>query len=255
MENSGYIKLHRQMLEWEWYDDLPTKVLFLHLLFKANWKDKKWHGVEVKRGQLITSQNNLAEETQLSRQQIRRAIDNLISTNEITKSTNAKYTIITVVKYNDYQLDNQVDNQQTTKSQPSSNQVATTTKERNKERNNNTIYINNNKSNILIKEKDKEKLKEKEREKEKVAKRGKDIPPSVDDVKAYCEERNNGIDAEYFCDFYQSKNWFVGKNKMKDWKACVRTWERNRKSKNLVGKNGNELLPENERDHSLDDIF
>lgn len=57
-------------------------------------------------------------------------------------------------------------------------------------------------------------------------------PPTLDEVKDYCWERNNGIDAQAFIDFYTSKGWMVGKNKMKDWKACVRTWEqRDRKSK------------------------
>ena len=51
-------------------------------------------------------------------------------------------------------------------------------------------------------------------------------PPTLDEVRAYCEERNNGIDAERFVDFYSSKGWMVGKNKMRDWKACVRTWEK-----------------------------
>ena len=51
-------------------------------------------------------------------------------------------------------------------------------------------------------------------------------PPSADDVKAYCSERNNFVDAQQFVDFYTAKNWMIGKNKMKDWKAAVRTWER-----------------------------
>lgn len=51
-------------------------------------------------------------------------------------------------------------------------------------------------------------------------------PPTLDEVKAYCSERKNNVDAERFIDFYSSKNWMVGKNKMADWKACVRTWER-----------------------------
>ena len=50
--------------------------------------------------------------------------------------------------------------------------------------------------------------------------------PNVDEVKDYCKERNNNIDAEAFIDFYESKDWKIGKNKMKDWKAAVRTWER-----------------------------
>ena len=57
------------------------------------------------------------------------------------------------------------------------------------------------------------------------------IPPSADEVKAYCIERGNGVDAESFVSFYESKGWMVGKNKMKDWKAAVRTWERGRQQK------------------------
>lgn len=51
-------------------------------------------------------------------------------------------------------------------------------------------------------------------------------PPTVDEVKQYCSERRNSVDPQSFVDFYQSKGWMVGKNRMKDWKACVRTWER-----------------------------
>lgn len=50
-------------------------------------------------------------------------------------------------------------------------------------------------------------------------------PPTLEEVKEYCFERNNGIDAQQFIDFYSSKGWMIGKNKMKDWKAAVRTWE------------------------------
>jgi len=57
------------------------------------------------------------------------------------------------------------------------------------------------------------------------------IPPSLEEVESYCLERKNGIDCERFIDFYTSKNWYIGKNKMKDWKACVRTWERRVKDK------------------------
>ena len=54
-------------------------------------------------------------------------------------------------------------------------------------------------------------------------------PPSVEDVAAYCQERKNDIDADAFVDYYSARNWTMGKTKMKDWKAAVRTWERNRK--------------------------
>lgn len=52
------------------------------------------------------------------------------------------------------------------------------------------------------------------------------VPPTLEQVQDYCKERGNNVDAERFIDFYESKGWMVGKNKMKDWKACVRTWEK-----------------------------
>jgi hypothetical protein len=52
------------------------------------------------------------------------------------------------------------------------------------------------------------------------------VPPSVDEVREYCRERMNSVDPQTFVDFYAGKDWMVGKTKMADWKACVRTWER-----------------------------
>lgn len=79
------------------------------------------------------------------------------------------------------------------------------------------------------------------------------IPPSVEDVKAYCQVRQNGIDAEAFVDFYASKGWKVGSQPMRDWKAAVRTWEKREGGRR--GRNGIKLLPESEQDHILDGIL
>ena len=57
------------------------------------------------------------------------------------------------------------------------------------------------------------------------------VPPTLEEVKNYCIERNNKVDIERFIDFYSSKGWMIGKNKMKDWKACIRTWEKDDKQK------------------------
>ena len=85
----GWIKLHRKMINWEWYNDINVKVVFLHLLLTANHEDKKWQGIEIKRGQKITSLSHLAEETKLSVKQIRNVLNKLKSTGEITsKGTN-----------------------------------------------------------------------------------------------------------------------------------------------------------------------
>lgn len=61
-------------------------------------------------------------------------------------------------------------------------------------------------------------------------------PPEVEEVAAYCEERKNGIDAQHFVDYYEARGWMIGKNRMKDWKAAVRTWERNRDGGGTNGK-------------------
>ena len=62
------------------------------------------------------------------------------------------------------------------------------------------------------------------------------VKPSLDVIKSYCLERNNGINPNSFYDFYESKNWMIGKNKMKDWKAAIRTWEQRTTSKKEVAK-------------------
>lgn len=72
-----------------------------------------------------------------------------------------------------------------------------------------------------------EKDKDKELDIESKNKRKRFVPPALDEVKEYCQERNNNVDAERFIDYYESNGWLVGKNKMKDWKAAVRSWERN----------------------------
>lgn len=61
------------------------------------------------------------------------------------------------------------------------------------------------------------------------------LVPTLDEVRAYCQERQNGIDPQSFIDFYSAKGWFVGKNKMKDWKAAVRNWENRRREENVKG--------------------
>lgn len=69
-------------------------------------------------------------------------------------------------------------------------------------------------------------IKRKDLSNDKSKREKKFVPPTLDEVIAYCNERNNGIDPESFIDFYESKGWMVGKNKMKDWKAAIRTWEK-----------------------------
>ena len=78
-------------------------------------------------------------------------------------------------------------------------------------------------------DKDKDKEKDMDKDKEKKESMRRFAPPSLSEVEEYCRERNNGIDAQAFVDFYTSKGWKIGSAPMKDWKAAVRTWERRQK--------------------------
>lgn len=78
------------------------------------------------------------------------------------------------------------------------------------------------------KEREKESESEGEKEEKEKRKRKNFVPPSVEEVSAYCRERGNSVDPNAFVDFYTSKGWMVGKTGMKDWRAAVRTWERSR---------------------------
>lgn len=131
--NEGFITLHRKMLDWEWYTETNTFAVFLHCLFKANWKDVKYRGTLVKRGQFLTSRDKLASEINLSVQNVRTALNNLKSTNELTIETSRQGTVITVNNYDKYQLPtNQVTNDQPPK-QPTANQQLTSSNKDNKD--------------------------------------------------------------------------------------------------------------------------
>lgn len=126
---AGWIKMYRQFTEWEWYKDIPVRILFEHCLFKANREEKKWQGTVIKQGSFITSYENLAFETGLSVRQVRTALNKLKSTGELTHKTTSRYSIITVNNWEKYQAsDTQNDNQMTSKRQTNDKQ-ATTTKE------------------------------------------------------------------------------------------------------------------------------
>jgi hypothetical protein len=104
----GFAKLYRKFLDWEWYDDIPTKVLFIHMLLKANHKEKTYRGTVVKRGTFLTSYGALADETGLTIKQVRLAVQKLIDTKYIGSERTRKGQSISIMKfdaYNDYDSD------------------------------------------------------------------------------------------------------------------------------------------------------
>ena len=99
----GYIKLSRQLLEWEWYDDLSTFRLWIHLLLTVNWKEGRYRGQEVKPGERVVSMHKLAEETGLSVATVMRCLNKLEKTGEVQTKRNTYGTLITVIKWGLFQ--------------------------------------------------------------------------------------------------------------------------------------------------------
>ena len=124
--DNEYVKLFRKMLSWEWYTDVNTKVLFIHCLLKANWKDTKWRGIAIQRGQFVTSLETLSKETGVTVRQLRTAVLHLEATGEVTSKRHAKFRIVTVNSYDAYQSsDKQNVSKSPTKRQGSDKQATT----------------------------------------------------------------------------------------------------------------------------------
>lgn len=197
----NYIKINRSILDWEWWNDINTCRLFIFLLLKANWKDGTWKGVEVKRGSYISTLEKLAYDTNLTKDETRTALKHLKKTKEITTQSTRKYTVFTVRNYDKYQNDTTLNPTQT----PNKSHTIPT----------------------LIPHIEEYKYSKIKKETPNGVKK-KFEPPSVDDVRAYCNERGNSVDPQTFIDFYTANGWVQGKGKpIRDWKAAVRTWERN----------------------------
>ena len=125
----SYIKIDRKILDWEWYSDINTCRLFLHMLLRANWKDGRFQGAEVPRGSFISSIRKLSEETGLTEREIRTAISHLKTTGEVTSESHTKYTVFTVKNYGSYQSTNTQSDKQTTGERQADDRRPTTIEE------------------------------------------------------------------------------------------------------------------------------
>lgn len=152
MDNS-FIKLYRSLLDWEWWDDKNTTRLFLTILLTVNWKDKQWHGMTIKAGELWTSIDHLAKKSGLTPSQTRTAIKKLISTGEITNKTANNGQLITVENWAKFQFQpetiaNEITNDLTNESQTDNKRIANESQQLKKD--NKYKNINNDKNDVVV---------------------------------------------------------------------------------------------------------
>lgn len=208
----GWIKISRDIAEhWLWQDAERLK-WWLDLLFLAAWEDKQimhdTHLFTLRRGQMVASISFLSKRWKRNPQTIIRYIKMLESEGMIVREVLYRQTsILTICNYERYQSQEvpQVDTIVDTIADTIVDTIVDTSKEYKEIKNNNI------KKEIEIK-----------KESRKSAFRA----PSVEDVRLYVQEKSYTVDAEQFVNFYESKNWMVGKNKMSNWHAAVATWQK-----------------------------
>ena len=102
---SGWIKLHKTLKDWEWYDDHNATRLLVHLLLSVNYEDKTWKGQTIKAGSCVTSWENLSKEIGLTVKQTRTAMGKLEASKEVARYTTNKWQAITLVKWDKLQVE------------------------------------------------------------------------------------------------------------------------------------------------------
>lgn len=103
---NGWIKIHRRILDWEWWDKPEMVVLFLYMIASANVEDSRWHGKVIKRGQFVTSLGTIERDNpKLSKKVIRTCLKRFKETGEIDILTTNSYSLITICKFDKYQFD------------------------------------------------------------------------------------------------------------------------------------------------------
>lgn len=125
----AWVKLYSKFKYWKWYKKQNVKDVFIHCLISANWKDSKFENVDVPRGSFVTSYKKMSEELGMSVQEVRTALRWLKSTQELTVTTYAKFTVISINNYQIYQEPNTIPNSQLTRYQHAPNTQLTTIEE------------------------------------------------------------------------------------------------------------------------------
>lgn len=202
---NGWIKLYRKIME----NPIVTKdadhlAIWIYLLLNATHDEYpalfRGQKISLQPGQLLTGRKAISERLAISESKVQRVLDAFKSEHQIEQQTSNKNRLISILNWDFYQGCEQQNEPQMNNKRTASEQQLNTNK--NVKNNKNVKEDINNRPNR----------------------------PTVEEVRAYCVERKNNVDPQKFVDFYTANGWVQGKGKpIKDWKAAVRTWERNSK--------------------------
>lgn len=207
--DSGYIKLWRCIKDNPIYKEPDFLAVWIHLLLSANYKETNvfvdGKKILIPRGSLLTSRLQIQQGCGVQQSKVERILKVLKSEQQIEQQSLSKCRIISITNWDTYQSNEQQDEQHL-------NNTRTTLEQH--------LNTNNNIKNI-------KNIKEEKNTTTYVQQKKYFIPPTVEEVEAYCNERQNNVDPAEFVHYYKANGWMVGRNSMKDWRAAVITWERN----------------------------
>ena len=197
----GYVKLWRKLEDSQIFQNEKALKIWIWILIRANHKENTVlfgrQKILIHKGEFVMGLNKASEHLNLAKSTIHFWVNYLNDLGMVELKKTNKFTLIKIKNWEDYQ-----DGETQMELQKNSKRTL-------KETNKNEQGIIKNDKEVSV---------------------GHFVPPTFEEVSKYCLERNNTVDANKFIDFYQSKGWVVGKTKMKDWQACVRTWEKSSSS-------------------------
>lgn len=211
-DKTTFIKLDRNIIHWGWYKDGNTFRVFVHLLLMANIKPGKFMNVEIKRGELATSQKSIAESLGISIKCVRTALKHLQEGGEVAVKRHPKFTVISIPRYDYYQA-----NGQSTGTTTGSQRAVEGQQSKNiRKKEIPSVYI-----------------------------------PSRVDLASFIESEGLNADPDDVFDYYEAIGWEIGGKPIKDWRAVVRRWKQyeppEQKKRGLDMDKVNEYLAKLER--------
>lgn len=194
-EQTTFVKVDRNILQWRWYQDANTVRVFIHLILMANVKDHDFEKITVHRGELVTSLASLSKQLKMSVRSVRTSLEHLKSTGEVTSRNYPHYQVISIAEYDRYQA---VPTRQTTSNRQGIDKASTSNRQQSK---NIRMKEGKNEKNVCV-----------------------HTPPSRTEVAEYCLSLGVSTDIDAFIQYNNATGWKIGRTKVEDWRPLLTKW-------------------------------